>query len=258
MKIKIYIVTYNDKEILEKNLTSLYQTDLTDVEINIINNHSNFYIDDKFKDINIFHNKLRPDFSRGHLSRNWNQAIINGFKDLTNPDCDILITCQDDTIWKPEWRDILYSIHENFSFYTCGWGDALCSYKPEAVKNIGLWDERFNGISHQEADYFIRAFLYNRNYSSINDHQHKRVWNETTNIIYRPNEVIDNSREHNGREYVINYTHNLFIKKWGIDPQPWNTENMSVIEKSIIENYILYPYFEKDINLTNKNYYKLL
>ncbi len=97
MKLKIYIVTFDGEKHLNHNLNSLFNSQYfkkenIHCEVNIINNHSNFNINEKFKNkVSVLHNVLRPDFSTGHLARNWNQAIINGFKNLNNPDCDILI-----------------------------------------------------------------------------------------------------------------------------------------------------------------------
>ena len=86
-KIKIYIVTYKNDKCLNTNLRSLFCSDLMnyDYEINVINNHSQINIDPKFKKVKLLNNNLRVDFSTGHLSRNWNQALINGFQDLNNP-----------------------------------------------------------------------------------------------------------------------------------------------------------------------------
>jgi hypothetical protein len=104
MKIKHYIVTYNNNEVLNISLESIFNTlckyDRDEYKVYIINNHSNFLIDPKFEAyVEVLHNMVRPDFSTGHLSRNWNQSIINGFADLSNPDCDIVITSQNDCIF---------------------------------------------------------------------------------------------------------------------------------------------------------------
>jgi hypothetical protein len=41
-----------------------------------------------------------------------------------------------------------------------------------AVKQVGLFDERFCNIGLQEADYFLRCLLYNKDRSSLNDIEH--------------------------------------------------------------------------------------
>jgi len=107
MKTKLYIVTYNNNEILNNwALKTLFESDfpIDNSDIYIINNHTNIYIEPQYEDkIKILNNDLRPDFSTGHLSRNWNQAIINGFKNLNEPDCDLVIACQNDTKFCKNW-----------------------------------------------------------------------------------------------------------------------------------------------------------
>ena len=258
MKIKIYIVTYNSSETINNNLKSLFASDISkhNVEVYIINNHSNFSIDNKFRDkVHVLHNVTRPDFSRGYLSRNWNQALINGFKDLSNPDCDIGACVQDDTLWYQDSIDKLVDIHKTYSFYTCTPGDGFCSYTPDAVKNIGLWDERFCGITFQEADYLLRAYLHNNTKSSINDQPHGRQLNPIYDIVWRNNIRDDNDKIM--ISYIYHYSLELFKLKWPNNkPEHWSNEPMTI--SSAITNFVLYPYFEKDIDIKNKNYLPLI
>ena len=258
MKIKLYIVTYNREKWLNNTLDSLFNSNLNyNLEVNIINNHSNFNIKEEYKSkVNVLHNSLRPDFSTGHLARNWNQAIINGFKDLNNPDCDILITCQDDTIFNSNWLDLLVNYHNQYSFITQGMGDNFCSYTVDAIKNIGLWDERFCNIGFQEADYFFRALIHNRDKSSINDHIHVRQYNLIESFVSKPAMQAIDLQDHMKSMVFHKITEKLFIKKWNIGPSNWGSNHFNYPnKKSLIENYIYYPYFEKDIlNLNDKNY----
>ncbi len=134
MRIKQYIVTYNNNDVLNKCLESLLPTftnsSKADYECFIINNHTNFYIDDKFKEfVTIIHNNLRPDSSTGHLSRNWNEAIINGFDNLNNPISDILITNQNDCEFQPNFLEEIIELHKKYSFVQFGAGDNFISYK---------------------------------------------------------------------------------------------------------------------------------
>lgn len=265
MKIKFYIVTYRNAEDLTANLNSLFNSDWLghDIEICIINNHSSFQLEQHLLDkVKVLHNVCRPDFSTGHLSRNWNQAIIHGFKSLKNPNCDLLVTCQDDTIFDPNWCRDLLKLHESYSFVQKGVGDNLCSYLPEAVVNIGLWDERFCGIGYQEADYFLRAKIHNGNRSTINDWAHGRFHNKTDEEIAKraqpimlPNGTVNHSVFHKEsmKHHVI--SRNVFIKKWGMNPEQWQNHTGPFPIRSLIENYILYPYFELDVaDLQFKNY----
>mgnify|MGYP003342408573 CR=1 FL=1 len=95
------------------------------LEINVINNHSNFSLNKEYDDIvKVWHNTLRPDFSTGHLSRNWNQAILNGFKSILKPDCDILITAQDDVEYCKNYITTLIEYHKKYNFIQTGKGEA--------------------------------------------------------------------------------------------------------------------------------------
>lgn len=265
MKIKIYIVTYNNNKILnEWSLKTLFESDLSSkkydikVEINVINNHSNILIDDKFiNKINILNNVLRPDFSTGHLARNWNQAIINGFKDIKNPDCDILVCCQNDTKFKKNWLEDLIELHKTFSFITQGQGDCFHSYTIDAIKNIGLWDERFCTICFQEHDYFLRALIYNKDFSSINSHHSKQLLNPINIELLEKTQCGAQRGEesHFISRQNIDICHHLFNAKWGVKHAQWNTDFKWVPSISKIQNFIYYPYFEKNIlNLKEKNY----
>jgi hypothetical protein len=260
MKIKHYIVTYNNNEILHKSLSSLISTidkyDKDFYEIYIINNHSNFFIDPKFTSrIHVLHNVLRPDFSTGHLSRNWNQAIINGFVDLNNPACDILITSQNDCEFNDDFIPNLIELHKKYSFIQFGTGDHFVSYTPQSVKNVGLWDERFCNIGYQEADYFLRQMLYNTDNVSINDYRHKRIYNsETNNIVKLTTSGHDRGDlDHMESKKYHSVSEKIYNKKWGhtpviLDDFVWEYANMKDLTP-LIESYMLYPYFEKDINI---------
>lgn len=254
-KVKLFFVTYNAKDDLDKTIRSCIEGNINQIllQIHVINNHTNFHLADDLKEnITVYHNTLRPDFSTGHLSRNWNQAIINGFKNIREPDCDILITCQDDAIWKKDWVESLLSVHEFYDFYTSNNGDMLCSYKPEAIKKIGLWDERFCNIQFQEADYFLRANLYHGEKCSINDSHHGRTLNQTTCITERPNSGIMRGVSSPSNEHH-DLSKNVFIQKWG-EKFTWNGR-VTDLEHSKLPSFMLYPYFEKHVeNLKEKGY----
>jgi hypothetical protein len=266
VKIKHYIVTYNNEEVLNKSLESLrfvfekYTKD--EYEVFIINNHSNFHMDSKFEPyVEVLHNVLRPDFSTGHLARNWNQAIINGFKNLNNPDCDILITSQNDCEFDGDFIPNLIEWHKKYSFIQFGAGDHFISYTPMAVRGVGLWDERFCNIGHQEADYFLRQLLYNRNGCSINDYRHERVHNgEINNIIKHTQSGHDRGDLfHMESKNYHTISEKVYLTKWGDIPynhtkNGWNYENLKNLVPKI-PSYIFYPYFEKNIfNLKKQKY----
>ena len=269
MKIRQFIVTYNNQFQINKCLKSIFSSlsdsELSILEIFIINNHSNFHIDEQFlHKIKILDNSLRPDFSKGHLSRNWNQSIINGFENLNNPTCDIVITCQDDTEFKKNYITNLVEHHKKYDFIEFGYGDNFISYTPNAIKRVGLWDERFCNIGHQETDYFIRVVKFLKNKASINDVSvHLIKLNEIDNNIINITPTGNSRGEIYNRE-SINYHHyslHILFKKWNLTTHPAFIENKTIdtiLEyEQILENYMYYPYFEKDIDidsLTSQKY----
>lgn len=262
MKIKQYIVTYNNRiqinNCLESIFSKLSNDELSILDVYVINNHSNLNIDAKYLDkITILNNDLRPDFSTGHLSRNWNQAIINGFKDLNSPDCDIVITNQDDTLFKENYINKIIELHNRFDLIQFGWGDNFISYTPKAIKRIGLWDERFCNIGYQEADYLTRAALYLKNESSINDFSHNRMLNN----IDEANWVIDiipsgnarNEGYHHTSSGFHSHSKHIYEAKWETNPDNGflNIETL----KPKMNSFILYPYFEKNIDTLDEQYF---
>jgi len=267
MKLKIYMVTYKGHKRLEPTLTSLFDSDMTehDYEINIINNHTDIRLPEQFKGkVGILHNVLRPDWSSGHLSRNWNQALINGFGSLTDPLCDVVVCTQDDSIFRKDWVAKLESLHERYTFVQNGHGDQFHSYRPEAVRKVGLWDERFCGISRQAADYFWRCVMHNAEDSTIQDPIHHRVLNpifphdieRSRGWLVDPDvrqidAVHDNTANNQGP-----ISEKLMALKYPFEPFPWTREKiLHAPKRTMIDNFITYPYFEKDIyNLREKGY----
>jgi len=264
MKIKLYIVTYNNNAILNDwSLKSIFSSDFEtlghNVKIFVINNHTNLNINDVYKNkITILNNHLRPDFSTGHLSRNWNQALINGFQNPDKPDCDIVICSQNDVKFKKDWLQSLLKAHETYTFIQQGQGDAFHSYKIDAVKNIGLWDERFCNICYQEHDYFLRALIYNRDHSTINSKGSRQIHNELNTSIIEdtPCGSKRGEKSHEESKKHSNISNTIFKQKWGTTkPAQWASGYDWIPKKSNIPSYIYYPYFEKSLpNLKDKGY----
>jgi hypothetical protein len=264
MKVKQYIVTYNNSLQINNCLESIFSAlsieELDMLDLYIINNHTNFIINKKFEGkVKILHNSLRPNFSTGHLSRNWNQAIINGFQNLNNPDCDFVIANQDDVLFKSNYVSKLIEHHKRFNFIQLGDGDSFMSFTPNAIKRIGLFDERFCNIGYQEADYFLRALIYHPNWISINDEQHLRKHNpiEENNIIYSL-ESGYHRREPSHMESMKfhNITYKLFKAKWGVEPEVWDVPSLLTL-KPQISSYLYYPYFEKNIETLEQQNYQI-
>lgn len=256
--INLYIVTYRNHTGLHECLNSLNDTNIptnVTLNINIINNHSEFSMDEKFKNINVMHNILRPDFSTGHLSRSWNQAIIHGFKNLLKPVAQIVVACQVDTIFNKDWLVKLIDLHQKYTFVSAGWGDAFLSFTAEGVRNIGLFDERFCNIVHQECDYFTRALIFNKNKSSINDFHHGKVINpflssvDDNSFIYRKNS--NTSLTWNSTVECHEYITKLLLSKYIGDPRVWNPDNPPKLIKKLV---MFYPYFEFNVLDFNSKY----
>lgn len=260
IKIAVYIVTYKSEDMLKNNIESLLKSknsmDSTiNLEINVINNYTErFNLGDYFKknNINILHNFLRPDFSTGHLSRNWNQALLHGFQDLNNPKNDIVCLVQDDSLFLEDWCNYIVEQHKKYDFISFGGGDQFHSYKTDHIKNVGLWDERFSNIGYQEADYYIRSYIHNKEKSSINDHLHYRVHNKLENkVLVESDEFIGYFRGDERHTDSLEYHENsqtVLMHKWGKDSITWE----KFISLNVKDNnlyFITYPYFEKDIYL---------
>ena len=265
MKINLYIVTYkNDKILNEWSLKTLFESDYLQAEcefnIHVINNHSEINIQEEYKDkVQVLENTLRPDFSTGHLARNWNQALIHGFRDLREPASDIVICCQNDVKFKKDWLQHLLKLHDVYSFVTYAQGDAFHSYTPSAVRAIGLWDERFCNICYQEHDYFIRALIYNKEKSSINSKGSRQLLNpcnvELLEIQGAPCGSKRGELSHNQSRKHSDISKKLFEQKWGVRPAQWPANPDWYPKKSKIQNYLFYPYFERDVQgLRDKHY----
>lgn len=263
-RIKIYMVTYRNSECVKNNLDSLWASLADDVpnidariEVNIINNHSAFGLPDEYKEHVLVHHNLRLDESCGHLSRDWNYALIDGFRDLNNPRCEQVICVHDDVIWHKDWLSKILDIHKTYDFYIGNYGCSFHSYLPSAVKKIGLWDERFCNIGYHEADYMLRARIYNPNGSSINDNLPDRMWNPTSVFFDHPPQNPDKNVAANESQKYHPVSLIVFDRKWGVCPERWTEygvdKNPPKVSK--IPNFVYYPYFEKDVeDLEGKNY----
>jgi hypothetical protein len=260
-KINVYTVTYNNQENINRNIQRFVETTdhIEGVHFNyvVINNHSNLNIDPhsyvpmlhKNHNFGVFENFLRPDHSCGHLARDYNMALIHGFQDLNNPACDQVILLHDDSIWNDGWFEDLTELHKKYTFYAGDWGDGLTSYLPDAVKAIGLWDERFCNIGYHEADYFLRAKLFNSEKSTINDHGAGRVWNPTKEIFHHAEENHNKVASHAESARYHDLTHALFMEKWNCSPVNWHLSIGALPTAPLIKSWAFYPYFEKDCRL---------
>lgn len=258
MKIKHFVVTYNNNAMLRTAIDCIYATSTEhERSVHVICNHSNDSYDGPHP-VQLLRNELRPDFSTGHLARNWNQAIMLGFRDLTNPDADLLILSQNDCLFETGYLDACLELHKQYDLVTYGAGDNCVSYTPKAVLRVGLWDERFCNIGFQEADYFLRAGIYLRERASINDRGvHRREYNPISNVgeILRRQKTGFARRDeaHLASMKYHNQSFRFFQEKWSIRPDRWGPEFYKAEQK--LPNFIFYPYFEKHVETLKEQKY---
>jgi hypothetical protein len=261
MRASIWIVTYNNAPDLQANLESLFSyanSSILQLQVNVINNHTQYMLPSTCWDkVRTWHNCLRSDSSLGHLARNWNQALTHGFGSLVAPQNDLVICCQDDVLWQPHWCEHVMECMQHHTLVTQGVGDAVVVYKPEAVRHIGMWDERFAPSFYHDGDYFLRALMYNKSHSSINDPAHGRIlnpWPHTFATVPAANAQRVNAKNLSyGRARI---PHQVWQHKWAVSPIHWSTELIqNPPHNSLCKNFITYPHFEMDVHdLPNKNY----
>jgi len=153
-RIKLYFITYKNNHELKETLKSVVNSGIKnyDYEINIVNNSPSVPIDFEIEGLNnirIIENQTRPEWSTGHLTRNWNECLMDGFRSLKNPECDLIVLCQNDIEFNSNVFDKIVDNHNEFDFISYGAGDAYCSCTVESVKKVGLWDEQLQGSTNQ-------------------------------------------------------------------------------------------------------------
>jgi len=270
MKIQVGIVSYNNPVDLNNLIHSLLVSDLTQhmFYIEVINNHSNFILNPAVEPyVHVIHNTVRPDWSTGHISKDYNSILVRGFQDLDNPDADLVIIIQEDNIVKPDFISRLIGLHNTYNYIASGIGGQLMSFTPEAIKKIGLFDERISSVGSHDTDYFVRAIIWNRAGSSINDVGQERVINPSTNDVnygfhHSPRSDSDliqcvaiNQDHHNAlapiwKSKPIHITAFNYI--WGnqLPSTGWSPELIDHIEqfiRPVHKQIIMYPYFENKI-----------
>ena len=258
-KVKLYIVTYNRESELNTTLASLFAGVTVEIDLSVVvhSNHSTCVINPEFMDrVEVKYNSLRPDNSTGHLSRNYNLMIIDAFKDINEPDCDILVHSHDDNTFAPNWIDLMLKYHEIYDFISDSQGCGWCSYLPEHIKKTGMWDERFCTIGYHEGDYFIRSLAYNKDKVSINDSNQGRSYNALPDRICFKQAGSHNSEAHELSFTNYSVTRHLWEMKYPtIKDVGWTAEVYENAPKPAIHNHIMYPYFEKHLPDLDEKYY---
>jgi hypothetical protein len=292
--VAIFIVTYKTEDFLKENIKSILDSDIkkfvNNFTITVINNyHKKFDIEKEIKSygVRVIHNYLRSCDMKGHLARNWNESIIMGFESVNNPKNDIVILCQDDTKFKQNWFENLLKHHidHGYEWVMNGCGDQFQSFLGTShIKKVGLYDERFNSIQWQEIDYQIRSIIYNEYKVSISDWCHNcfynalgtekdRVWLVEIGEKYCGYRRRTNDQGKSDWRYA-EANMDFWIQKWGLN-KPHGVDCDSVVirngclhdpslslyrkiksngNKTVIKNTMLYPFFERECDLGDKNY----
>ena len=279
MKIKLYFVSFKNNAELQASFDTLFNSGLCDYdyEITVVNNAERHPIDIDIlseikKKTRFVTNGLRIEYTGagahtpGHLARDWNFCLVDGFKSIANPKADLVVACQNDLAFIKDGFHKIVEAHKKYNFFTCGPGDTLHSYTIDAVKALGLWDERFCSRVYQEGDYFTRALAFNADKTSLNDRDHRRVYNP----IEHDDQILDlNVRPHNRRfdrsylekneDVFKKINEDLYNAKWSkVKSAFWGKEHIERIKTlKIPEQFkqpVFYPYFE--LEHINKNIYQ--
>ena len=234
-RVHVFIARYRETESLHRLLARvLASLEPRCSNVTVINNHPTNVRDSEMHSlpprVRVHHNSLRLTETFGQLARTWNEALVNGFgHDLLHPKVDLLITLHADAELRIDWWSALQVHINSCHFLQMGRGDELVAYTPEAVRRIGLWDERFTGTTHQEFDYFLRAHLWFPEHTCISDPLHcrfahplpeanvRRVLNLSASNGFQ--RLVSGgwpaqSWEAQSREHAVQHTELILRRKW--------------------------------------------
>ena len=62
--------------------------------------------------------------STGHLARDWNQCLVNGFGNLSSPTADMVVCMQADNQVAPDFISRLQKLHTKYDMVNAGTGDS--------------------------------------------------------------------------------------------------------------------------------------
>jgi hypothetical protein len=163
---------------------------------------------------------------------------------------------QNEVVFRAGFLAALKRHAARFCYMTFGHGDEVQVMTPEAVRRIGLYDERFCNIGFHEADCFLRALIAAPEAVSINDDFHGRVHNPVPNDVTEHVATGYSRRDpahlasmaasfaygSEARPYH-GISRRVFAHKWaGADPQNWGHAARSLRECA--KQYMMYPYFK--------------
>lgn len=273
--VRVFLVTYQNPVSVLKVLTTLDKSDLREYshEVIVKDNHClhgqaatiddlNSQLPSLSINVRVCCDFFRPARATGHLSRDWNYGLIAGFNDVDRPRSGLVVLAQSDTFFAPTWATTLHTAMDERSllYATFGIGDQVQAFRPEAVKLVGLFDERFCNIGYQEADYMVRAVQALATRASINDVHHGRIFNglpaSTQDAVATSPLHIRNMDAHYKSIVYHNVSMSVFETKWKrMTAAYWNTtlggdadvtRTLSVFPVGGMSLApTMYPYFER-------------
>lgn len=222
MKIRVYIVTYRRDDVLNLNLRTLWAgaRHPEHLEVTIISNHPQVEVaeENRRPNLRILINATRHANSWGYLARDWNFAIIDAFKTWENPDgVDWCVLAQNDVEWLPGW-DTWLAGSKDLDLISQPVGDAVVALNIEAVRRVGLFDERFCTLHFHDIDFLNRAAVALRERAGIFDgHPGAQAgdWNSPGNVLIKTSAtgfVEDDPTLHTRKSWLE--MRNLLISKW--------------------------------------------
>jgi hypothetical protein len=253
-RICVYIVTYKKPDVLAENLRTLYAglTEPEDVAVTVLSNHPDVVIPEGLpSQPRVVINTVRQANSWGHLSRDWNWALLDCFETWRGSRAEWCVLAQNDVTWLPGWDARLTEIR-NRDFISQPVGDQAMAFRLAAVQAVGFFDERFSVLHFQEQDYFLRAISRLGSRAAINDgHLPFSDWHPTGDVITRPTSSgFDESGDgliHTRKQY--DEMQNLLLNKWGATHtwQLWDRELFRLLLRTgglhEPDDYELYPFF---------------
>lgn len=177
-RVSVYVITFSEDALLSALLSSLEGQNVSVTVINTNRRPLRDRVSAALPPSVRVHDALSTTLSIGHSTRHYNEALTNGFDTLDEPQSDLVVTIQADTHLCPDWLAHLRRAHAEHgcALVQAGQGDQLVSYSVDAVRTLGLWDERFIGISVHEGDFFIRALMGMPSATCLHDTDHLRIW----------------------------------------------------------------------------------
>lgn len=264
MTIQYWILTFNRPRSLNRLIESLYKQG---VRPNVYSNSQIVHIDYPNRIDREIINHMGTNESTSWCARSWNSIYL---KALENG--DQIVCLQDDTDVGPNFVNWINNVSMNFDFMFGPAGDQFHYITKSVIREVGWWDERYNGCYCADADYLRRVYLtYPWEKISVEETHgwgfHHNACGISANIIPRsPHNVVDpdyvNQHVHLDNiakteqkdkfttNYVVDQARYNYETKWGIpltDSAPCVTGG---VMKPLTGEYDWYPWMSKKIGVT--------